>query len=337
MSAGAARPESADSAGLRRAADAPPAPRLPPHRGRRWRRARRRAAVAALVWANVSTSSYDDVWSTVFTVGTADHHLALTLREWVNDGLMAVFFFVVGLEIKRELVEGELRDPRRAALPAIAAVGGMIVPALVYVAFNRGGAGADGWGIPMATDIAIAVGVLSLLGSARAVAAEAVRARARDRRRHRCDRRDRRLLLRRPRRARRARRRRCSSVPWCCCAVLGVRPPLAVRDARRRRVAVGPRGRRARHDRGRRARAARADEAVPPARHGRRRQARRRLDGRDRARDRRARARVGVGGRVARAPAAPVDELRDRARVRTRQRGRRAQQRRRSTAPCRRR
>jgi Na+:H+ antiporter, NhaA family len=123
------------------------------------------ATAAALVWANVASGSYDDVWSTVFTVGTAEHHFSLTLREWVNDGLMAIFFFVVGLEIKRELVEGELRDPRKAALPAIAAVGGMVVPALLYVAFNAGGAGADGWGIPMATDIAMAIGVLALLGS----------------------------------------------------------------------------------------------------------------------------------------------------------------------------
>jgi NhaA family Na+:H+ antiporter len=123
------------------------------------------ATIAALVWANVATDSYEDVWSTVFTVGTADHHLSLTLREWVNDALMAVFFFVVGLEIKRELVEGELRDPRKAALPAIAAVGGMVVPALLFVAFNAGGPGSDGWGIPMATDIAMAVGVMSLLGS----------------------------------------------------------------------------------------------------------------------------------------------------------------------------
>jgi NhaA family Na+:H+ antiporter len=119
----------------------------------------------ALVWANAFPVSYRELWSTVFTVGVPDHHLSLTLREWVNDGLMAVFFFVVGLEIKRELVEGELREPRKAALPAIAALGGMVVPALVYVAFNAGGAGGDGWGIPMATDIAIAVGLLSLLGA----------------------------------------------------------------------------------------------------------------------------------------------------------------------------
>ena len=123
------------------------------------------ATGVALVWANAAPDSYDDVWSTVFTVGTLDHHLSLTMREWVNDGLMAIFFFVVGLEIKRELVDGELRQPRQAALPAIAAVGGMVVPALVYVAFNAGGAGADGWGIPMATDIAMAIGVLSLLGN----------------------------------------------------------------------------------------------------------------------------------------------------------------------------
>jgi NhaA family Na+:H+ antiporter len=123
------------------------------------------AIVGALVWANVAHASYEDFWSTTFTVGFPDHHLTLTLREWVNDGLMTVFFFVVGLEIKRELVEGELRDPRKAAMPAIAALGGMMVPALIYVAFNAGGAGSRGWGIPMATDIAIAVGILSLFGS----------------------------------------------------------------------------------------------------------------------------------------------------------------------------
>jgi len=115
------------------------------------------AAVAALVWANLDASSYADVWSA--DLGP------LSAATWVNDALMAVFFFVVGLEVKREVVEGELRDRHRAALPAIAALGGMVVPALVFTAWNAGGDGANGWGIPMATDIAFALGVLALLGS----------------------------------------------------------------------------------------------------------------------------------------------------------------------------
>jgi NhaA family Na+:H+ antiporter len=124
------------------------------------------ATVVALVWANSPwKDSYVDLWSTHLGISLGSHSIDLTLQDWVNDGLMAIFFFVVGLEIKRELVEGELRDPRRAALPAIAAVGGMVVPALIYTAVNAGGDGAGGWGIPMATDIAMAVGVLSLLGS----------------------------------------------------------------------------------------------------------------------------------------------------------------------------
>jgi NhaA family Na+:H+ antiporter len=118
----------------------------------------------ALVWANTRTASYEDFWTSTFTIGFTDHHLSLTLRDWVNDGLMAVFFFVVGLEIKRELVEGELREARKAALPVIAALGGMAVPALVYVAFTAGSRGGNGWGVPMATDIAIALGVVALLG-----------------------------------------------------------------------------------------------------------------------------------------------------------------------------
>jgi NhaA family Na+:H+ antiporter len=89
----------------------------------------------------------------------------MDLRHWINDGLMALFFFVVGLEIKRELVAGELRSPRTAALPAITALGGMVAPALVFLALNGGGPGERGWGIPMATDIAFAVGVLTLFGS----------------------------------------------------------------------------------------------------------------------------------------------------------------------------
>lgn len=123
-------------------------------------------AVVALVWANSPAGdSYEELWSTLAIVELGDLlHLELTIREWINDLLMAFFFFVVALEIKRELVRGELRDPRAAALPAIAAVGGMVVPALIYTALNAGGPGADGWGIPMATDIAFAVGVLSLVG-----------------------------------------------------------------------------------------------------------------------------------------------------------------------------
>jgi NhaA family Na+:H+ antiporter len=124
------------------------------------------ATVVALVWANSPwDASYDDLWSTQLAVSLGERELALDLRQWINDGLMTLFFFVVGLEIKRELVEGELRDPRKAMLPACAALGGMLAPALIYAAFNAGGEGSDGWGIPMATDIAMAVGVLSLMGS----------------------------------------------------------------------------------------------------------------------------------------------------------------------------
>jgi NhaA family Na+:H+ antiporter len=122
------------------------------------------AAAVALVWANSPfQDSYAELWHTHLSISLGDHTLDLDLQEWVNDGLMTIFFLVVGLEIKRELVEGELREPRRAAMPAIAALGGMVVPALIYTAINAGGDAADGWGIPMATDIAMAVGVLSLL------------------------------------------------------------------------------------------------------------------------------------------------------------------------------
>jgi NhaA family Na+:H+ antiporter len=124
------------------------------------------AALVALVWANSPwKASYEELWHTRLAISLGDRSLDLDLREWVNDGLMAIFFFVVGLEIKREVVEGELRGARRAALPAVGALGGMVVPALIYAAINAGGEGARGWGIPMATDIAVAVGVLTLLGS----------------------------------------------------------------------------------------------------------------------------------------------------------------------------
>jgi len=123
------------------------------------------ATVAALVWANGPwQETYESFWTNELTLGIGDLAITETLRHWVNDGLMTFFFLVVGLEIKRELVLGELRDPRTAAVPVVAAVGGMVVPALIYLALNAGGAGVDGWGIPVATDIAFAVGVLVLLG-----------------------------------------------------------------------------------------------------------------------------------------------------------------------------
>lgn len=123
-------------------------------------------AVIALIWANSAWSaSYRDLFDTSidFHVGGLID-LELTLHEWINDGLMSLFFLVVGLEIKRQLVHGELRDRRAAALPAVAALGGMVVPAAIYIVLNLGGA-IDGFGVPVATDIAFAVGVVTLAGS----------------------------------------------------------------------------------------------------------------------------------------------------------------------------
>jgi Na+:H+ antiporter, NhaA family len=123
------------------------------------------ATIAALVWANSPWSgSYDSFWHQHVTLGAGDARLSHDLRHWINEGLMTFFFLVVGLEIKRELVAGELDSVRKALVPAVAAVGGMVVPALVYVAFTAGGPGAAGWGIPMATDIAFAIGALSFFG-----------------------------------------------------------------------------------------------------------------------------------------------------------------------------
>jgi NhaA family Na+:H+ antiporter len=117
-------------------------------------------ALVALAWANGPWSAaYFGLLRAPLRIG-----MTLPVLHWINDLLMAVFFLVVGLEIKREFVVGELNDPRRAALPIAGALGGMIVPALIYTALNHGGAGAHGWGIPMATDIAFSLGVLALLG-----------------------------------------------------------------------------------------------------------------------------------------------------------------------------
>ncbi|MGZ5399470.1 MAG: Na+/H+ antiporter NhaA [Nocardioides sp.] len=123
------------------------------------------AAVVALVWANSPyADSYDAFWHASISVDIGVLRLEESLQHWVNDALMVIFFFVVGLEIKYEIVHGDLRDPKTAALPIVAALGGMLVPAAVYLAVVGGGEGSSGWGIPMATDIAFAVGVLGLLG-----------------------------------------------------------------------------------------------------------------------------------------------------------------------------
>jgi NhaA family Na+:H+ antiporter len=122
------------------------------------------AAVIALIWANSPLSdSYESLWGTRLSIGVGDWDLQQDLRHWVNDGLMTLFFLVVSLEVKRELVHGELSGIRRAAVPVIAAIGGMIVPALIYLAINPSGEAAHGWGIPMATDIAFAVGLIALV------------------------------------------------------------------------------------------------------------------------------------------------------------------------------
>ena len=123
-------------------------------------------AAVALIAANSPIGGwYENIWENRIAVLDGGVGLSLSLREWINDGLMAVFFFRVGLEIKRELLRGELSSPRKAALPMAAALGGMLVPAGLFLSLNWSGAGRHGWGIPMATDIAFALGVLALLGS----------------------------------------------------------------------------------------------------------------------------------------------------------------------------
>lgn len=124
------------------------------------------ATLAALVLANSSLSeSYLRFWETEIGIRIGSFELVHSLKHWINDGLMTLFFFVIGLEVKREIVSGELRNPRTASLPVVAALGGMIAPAAFYLALQYGQPGERGWGIPMATDIAFVVGCLALLGS----------------------------------------------------------------------------------------------------------------------------------------------------------------------------
>lgn len=123
------------------------------------------SALAALLWANLHPESYRAVFELPLYLGAGSAPSSFALRDLVNDGLMSVFFFVVGMEIKRELVSGELDTLSKASLPAIAAAGGMVIPALIYSAINKGGPGASGWGIPVATDIAFCIGILTLLKS----------------------------------------------------------------------------------------------------------------------------------------------------------------------------
>ncbi len=125
------------------------------------------AALAALIWANSPWSeAYESLWATELSLRLGDAQFALDLGHWVNDGLMALFFFVVGLEVRREFSVGELTDARRITVPAIAAAGGMILPALLYLAVNPSGDAANGWGIPIGTDTAFLLGALAIVGPA---------------------------------------------------------------------------------------------------------------------------------------------------------------------------
>ncbi len=122
------------------------------------------AAVAALAWANIDLSSYESVWRTQLSIQVGGSGISQSLREWVNSGLMTFFFFVVGLEVRREFDVGELRERRRLALPVLAALGGMAVPIAIYLIVNGGGPAAHGWGVAMSTDTAFALGMLALVG-----------------------------------------------------------------------------------------------------------------------------------------------------------------------------
>lgn len=123
------------------------------------------AAIIAFIWSNFSPEGYGHFWHRELSISIGGTTLSNSLAHWVNDGLMTLFFFTVGLEIKREMLVGGLSDPRKAALPVAAALGGMVFPALIYVGFNWGSESMSGWGIPMATDIAFSLAILSTLGN----------------------------------------------------------------------------------------------------------------------------------------------------------------------------
>lgn len=123
------------------------------------------SAIIALILANSPLKqAYHHFWEYTFTIGFSDFMVSKSLHHWINDGLMSIFFFVIGLELKREIMGGELSNPKDAILPIFAGLGGMIVPALLYLLWNSTGEASNGWGIPMATDIAFALGILYLLG-----------------------------------------------------------------------------------------------------------------------------------------------------------------------------
>lgn len=123
------------------------------------------SVIIAILWANSPwAGSYHQLWETKFAIGIDGQRFVQPLHIWINDGLMALFFFVIGLELKREFIAGELSSIKKASLPMVAALGGMIVPALIYIIFNHNLSSSHGWGIPMATDIAFALGLLSLAG-----------------------------------------------------------------------------------------------------------------------------------------------------------------------------